>query len=616
MESSVPRWYFVVLPDRDEATALAERLPTRETRTVPHASGRPWLVVALPDEQIVTAEAGDDRAAVLGHSSATAAGLREAAGRAGGVEAFDELSHTLAGGFHLAASVGGRLRVQGSASGVQRVFHAVIDGVAVASDRADVLAELGAFPYEETALAIRLLPTLPHPLGEQPLWQGVEPLPPESYLRIEADGRRTAVRRWWRRPEPHLSRARGAELLRTALADAVAVRTRQGGVVHCDLSGGLDSTPVTWFAAQGPAEIVATTAYSGDPGGREDLDWARRALAAMPAVRHRTQSLDEPPAFYEGMPELANRLDEPTHTYLVAPRINANIQAALRHSARMYLNGLGGDHLQSGLPNWEHTLLRRRPLLAWHRARTHPMLSRTSPAATVRGLLDRRGYGEWLRTAAAPAHRDRPGGVTGFGWDLPLTWPLWMTPDAVRAVRRRIDALAAGTEPLGPDRAGHAELALVRDGARVVRGTGQLGADAELPFQAPLLDDRVLEAYLAVRREERVTPLEFKPLMKEAMRGLLPEEHLARTTKTGGDPQAVRGFAAHHTEIFDLCTASPLAELGIVDDDALRRHNRPQPGRMPDGAFRPTVNCAVFLRAQARGRLVAPARAAAARSDA
>ncbi|WP_328497350.1 asparagine synthase-related protein [Streptomyces sp. NBC_00414] len=610
MESSAPRWYFVVLPDRDEAEALAERLPTRGTRTVPHASGRPWLVVTLPDEQIVTAEAGDDRAAVLGFSSASSAALREATGRAGGVEAFDELSHTLAGGFHLVASVGGRLRAQGSASGVHRVFHAVIDGVAVASDRADVLAELGGFPYDETALAVRLLPTLPHPLGEQPLWRGVEPVPAESYLRIGANGRETAVRRWWRRPDPELSRGRGAELLRTALAEAVAVRTRAGGVVHCDLSGGLDSTPVTWFAARGPAEIVAATAYNDDPGGREDLRWARRALAAMPDVRHRTQSLDAPPAVYEGLPQLANRLDEPTHTYLSAPRVNANIQDALRHSARMYLNGLGGDHLQSGLPNWEHTLFRGRPLLAWRRARTHPMLGRTSAAATVRGLLDRRGYADWLRTAALAADGARRDGAAGFGWDLPLTWPRWMTPDAVRAVRARITALAAGAEPLGPDRAGHAELALVRDGARVIRGTGQLGADADLPYQAPLLDDRVLEACLSVRREERVSPLEFKPLMKEAMRGLLPGDFLARTTKTGGDPQAVRGWAAHHTEILDLCTASPLVELGFVDEAALRRYNRPQPGRMPDSALRPTVNCAVFLRNQTRERFVAPARAA------
>ncbi|WP_344500645.1 asparagine synthase-related protein [Streptomyces enissocaesilis] len=599
----------MVLPDTDDAAALAKRLPIEGARTVSHASGRPWLIATLPDEQMVTGEAGADRLAVLGYSSATSAELREAVGRAVGVEAFDELSHSLVGGFHLVAYAGGRLRVQGSAAGVRRVFYAVIGGVTVASDRADVLAELGGFGYDETALAIRLLRALPHPLGEQPLWRGVEPVPPESYLRIEEDGRGTAVRRWWRRPEPHLSRRAGAQLLRAALADAVAVRTRAGGVVHCDISGGMDSTPVTWFAAQGPAEIVAATAYNGDPGGMDDLRWARRALVAMPSVRHRTLSLDELPGFFEGAPELETRWDEPTAACLAAPRMKAFIQDALRYSVRMYLNGLGGDHLLCGLPNWEHTFFRRRPLLAWRRARTNRMLNGDSIATTALGLLDRRGYADWLRATVDTARRERMESHSiGFGWDLRYAWPLWLTEEALRAVRDRVVSLSTAVEPLGPDRAGHAELAMIRAGAREVRGTGQLGAEAGLPFEAPLLDDRVVAACLAVRREERVAPLEFKPLMKEAMRGLLPEDFLSRTTKTGGSTQGVRGFAAHHSELLDLCVESPLIELGIADASRLRQYNRPQPGRVPDSHFGTTVNCALFLRNQARERLAAPGR--------
>lgn len=607
MEPCVPRWFFVMLPDSDEAAALADRLPDTGTRRIPHASGRPWLVVALPGEQIVTGEAGADRVAVLGYSSATPAGLRTAAERAGSVEAFDALSHTLAGGFHLAASVGGRLRVQGSAAGVRRVFHTVLGGITVASDRADVLADLGGHRFDPTTLAIRLLRTLPHPLGEQPLWQGVDHVPPESYLRIDADGRGAMMRRWWRRPEPHLTRRDGARLLRTALADAVAVRTQAGGVVHCDISGGLDSTPITWFAAQGSARIVAATAYNADPGGTDDLRWARRALAVMPSVQHRVLSLDKLPGFFEGVSEVDTRWDEPTAACLAAPRMRANIEDALRHTARMYLNGLGGDHVLRGLPAWEHTLFRSRPWLAWQRARTNRMLSGESIATTARGLLDRRGYAQWLHAAAASARREpSKDHRIGFDWDQPFAWPLWMTQDALRAVRGRIEELSATVEPLGQGRADHSELAMVRDGARVVRGTSQLGADAGLPFEAPLLDDRVVEACLAVRREERVSPLEIKPLMKEAMRGLLPDDFLVRTTRAGGSPQSVRGYAAHHAELLDLCEASPLTDLGIIEIGALRRHNRPQAGHRPDGHLVTTVNCALFLRNQVRGCVATP----------
>lgn len=608
MDSSVPRWFFVALPDSDQASDLARRLPLEGTRTVPHASGRPWLVVSLPDEQVVLGEAGGVRAAVLGYSSATPDGLRDAAGRPDVGQAFDALSHRLAGGFHLVASMRGHLRVQGSAAGVRRVFHARIDGVTVASDRADVLADLGGLSYDETAVAMRLLRPLPHPLGEEPLWRGLSHVPPESYLHVDPGGLRAGTHQWWRRPEPELSRREGAELLRDALAGAVASRTQEGGVVHCDVSGGMDSTPIAWFASRGPARVLGATAYSADPGGGEDLHWARRALAVMPEVEHRTQSLEELPGFFEGMPDLVDRLDEPTAALLAAPRMQANMRDALDHSARVYLNGLGGDQLLRGLPSWEHTLFRRRPLLAWRRARANRMLAGTSTLSTIRGLADRRDYADWLRAAAVPARRDgtRHHDV-GFGWGLPFGWPEWLTPEARRAVRGRIEALSARAGALGPDRAAHSELMLVRDSARVVRGTAQLGADVGLAFEAPLLDDRVVEACLSVRREERVAPLEYKPLIKEAMRGLLPEDFLSRTTKTGGTAQGVRGIAAHHTEVLDLCASSPLVDLGIVDQDVLRERCTPRAGGRPHADLGATVNCAVFLANQARGRTAAAA---------
>lgn len=116
-----------------------------------------------------------------------------------------------------------------------------------------------------------------------------------------------------------------------------------------------------------------------------------------------------------------------------------------------------------------------------------------------------------------------------------------------------------------------------------------------MAFEAPFFDDRVVSACLSVRREERTSPKEFKPLIKEAMRGLLPEEFLRRTSKTGGTTQSVRGFAAHHAELLELCESSALAELGIVDTEQLRTCVAPEPGRRPDLNFDSTLMCATFL---------------------
>ena len=64
--------------------------------------------------------------------------------------------------------------MQGTVTGVRRVFHARIDGAAVAADRADVLAGLLDAGLDEQRLALHLLePHILYPLAGQPVWQGV-----------------------------------------------------------------------------------------------------------------------------------------------------------------------------------------------------------------------------------------------------------------------------------------------------------------------------------------------------------------------------------------------------------------------------------------------------------
>ncbi|MBL1066679.1 asparagine synthase [Streptomyces sp. 7-21] len=597
MESGT-RWHFVVLPDQEEARGVAQRAAAGATRVVTHPSGRPWLIAHLPAEQIAVGQARDARIAVLGWSSATDTWLRREAERTTHVGRLDALAHALPGSFHLVAVAGGTVRAQGSAAGVRRVFHARVGGVTVASDRADVLAALGGHPLDETSLTLRLFRKLPHPLAEQPLWRGVEPVAPEDCVLFGPGARAARTTRWWQRPEPRLSRAQGAVRLREALREAVAARTRHADRVHCDLSGGFDSTPIAYFAAQGPADVVATTVYNRDPGGGEDLIWARRALPVMPrVVEHHTASTDDMPRFYGGLRDAQVPLDDPSDAYRAAPRLLHLMRAAAGHRTRIYFNGQGGDEALTGWLKWEHTLFRTRPLLALRRLRQHQLLEGLSTKEAFGGLRDRRDYRQWFADVVLHAGvRDglaRLPKVT-MDWDHVVYWPAWVTPEARGAARARLREILRDLQPLGPDIASHAELAAIREGTRIARGTQQLGATLGMNYETPLSDDRVVEACLAVRREERVSPLEFKPLMREAMRGLLPDDFLIRTRKTGGAAQSVRGLQRHRQELVELCEGSALRQLGVIDMAVLTEHAFPKDRWMYVRDLDTTLNCAMF----------------------
>ena len=604
-----PAWYVLVLPDDERAGPIAARLAGASV--LRHASGRPWLVHTYPADQVVANSAGPNRLAALGFSSATPESLQRAADRLRGVGDADDLAHRLAGSHVLAVSAGGEIRAQGTATGVRRVFTALVDGCRLVCDRADVLAGLGRFPMDETVVAIRMLREIPHPLGELPVWQGVQPVSASHYAAVDASGRRLRTVSWWRRPQPTLSRGEGAIRLGAALDEAVATRTRAGGTVYADLSGGFDSTPQAYFAARGPSRLLAGTAYNDDPGGGEDLVWAKRALEAMPQASHNTFSTDEMPQFYGGLRELDALLDEPSDAYRAAPRMVYMMNRARDLGARAYLNGQGGDELLFGHPRTEHTLFRQRPLLALRRLRQYQLLEELTVRQSFGALLDRRGYRQWLSDIlAATAERDehaKP--VRRMDWDAPMHWPRWYPAGIRAAIVERVRKVCAEVEPLGLDLASHTELAAIRQGARSTRGSEQLGAGLGMAFQAPISDDRVAEAVLAVRREERTEPKAFKPLMREAMRGRLPDEFLNRSRKNSGAPQTVRGIRRHEPDLLELCEESPLAELGIVDLGLLAEHAFPRGRWQATRDLDTTLNGAVFTRNHRRARALAPAAA-------
>ncbi|MDH6514962.1 asparagine synthetase B (glutamine-hydrolyzing) [Streptomyces sp. SAI-135] len=128
---------------------------------------------------------------------------------------------------------------------------------------------------------------------------------------VTADGRTVRHTRWWTPPEPDRPLAEAAPLIRTALGEAVDARTRQGGVVSCDLSGGLDSTSVCFLADRSPAHVVASTWPGRDPADT-DLYWAQQAMGHLPDVEQVVWDADASPLVYEDLLAVDDLLDEPT----------------------------------------------------------------------------------------------------------------------------------------------------------------------------------------------------------------------------------------------------------------------------------------------------------------
>lgn len=548
-------------------------------------------------EELVAAQAGRVQVAVIGCCPVTATGLSAMAARVRTAADLDRLGAGLSGSFHLVAAIDGQVRVQGSVSGLRRVFYTQLGKVTVAADRADVLAGLAAATVDEQWLAARLVyPYLPHPVADGCPWQGMRVLADDCYLLTDS-GRPARVVQWWWPPESVAPLVEAAPLVAQALVTAVEARTRAGGTVSCDLSGGLDSTPICFLAARGSSQVIAVTLVSAD-SGHDDARWAQLAADQLNATEHLVLGMQGLPLMYDNVGDGGAGADEPH--IIVRDHSSATLVARqlVERGSRLHLSGMGGDQVLQAPTAYLHTTAVTHPRIAASHLRGRRAVSGWPLAATLRGLADRRTYRQWLTatiddlTAAPPAR-----GMPNLGWGPALRLPPWATPRAADAARSLLHDAATNAQPLAPTRGQHATLEHLRGVGYLTRHIAGVHARAGLPLAAPFLDNRVVEACLAVRLHERTTPWRFKPLIVEAMRDLVPAAVLQRTTKGNFSADGHTGLRRARAHLADLLDDPVLARLGLVDADALRKICLGlYPYTLPMLALDRTLACEAWLR--------------------
>jgi asparagine synthase (glutamine-hydrolysing) len=549
---------------------------------------------------VTTEQGGSTKLAVIGQHAVTSGQLVDAAGRIRAVADVDRLAASLVGSFHLVASVAGRVRVQGAVTGVRRVFHARIGDAAVAADRADVLAGLLDARLDEQRLALHLLePHILYPLAGQPVWQGLTVLPTDHYLVFDGDGRHRSVR-WWTPPEPVVPMVEGAQALREALSAAVATRVRGCDLVSCDL-GGLDSTSLCSLAAHAASKVVAYTAANRDPLA-DDVDWAVRTVAGLGNVEHHIIPAEEMPLPYHGLRAMDDQLDEPCSAAVERERWLIIARRAAARGSRLHLVGFGGDELLYGSLAHLHSMLRSSPGIALRHLRGFAVKYRWPRSRMLRQLSDTSPYPVWLaRVADGLTAPPPPPEEPLLDWGFMPRLPPWATPAAVEAVRDLILTEARVTGSLAKGRGQHRELEGMRFVSRLTRQFEQMAGRIGVTLAAPYYDDRVIEAGLAVRPEERITPWRYKPLIIEAMRGIVPDESLARQTKANGSVDSDPGLRRHRGDLLALWEDSRLGRLGLIDANALHEIcTRPLPPDLEHGGLDQTVACELWLRSLER----------------
>jgi asparagine synthase (glutamine-hydrolysing) len=409
-------------------------------------------------------------------------------------------------------------------------------------------------------------------------YEDVHVLAPGHALEVDAGGLST-WRYWSPDPDHRIVYSRPAEYaehLRELFIEAVRARLRTPERVGILLSGGVDSgsaaSTAAWLLERGglqaPGIHAATWAFE-ELSECDERDVARiivdrYGLGWSEIAADRCGPLTDYPA--HGPP-----LDEP-FVGAFQPLLDRGLDACRAAGARVMLSGGAGDLVIGGTGYRHLPLLRHRRL------------------AELRSELreHRAGTGEpWprllLENLAWPAARRLPGYLravrSGLGGGQPAAAdrgdvPPWVS--AAFAARTDLaplladdDAAPAGFGPSRRDR-----LAWVSNQLHI-RGMAWLDrihAQHGLAFADPFIDRRVVEFVLAVP-QAAITPhaSTTKPLMRAAMRGIVPEEARVHASKVLPLPLYERALTVDHAAtVRGLLGTMASERRGWVDARPLR----------------------------------------------
>lgn len=424
--------------------------------------------------------------------------------------------------------------------GEKPLFYARAGGSVVFASELRALLRHPLVPAQLDDDAVRLYLTLGYVPGPQTIVKGIRKLGPGERLVYEKG--RVAVEQWWSLvaadPAYGVSAEGASAELRALLIDAVRAQREADVPVGVLLSGGVDSAGIAALMAHGAdaARVRTFTVGFADPDFDERA--AARTVASALGTDHTEIEVASPDR--DGMLEVFASLDEPIAdpaalpTYLIA-------REARRH-VTVVLTGEGSDELFGGYPRY-------RWIAAANRAARIPAPLRATMRGVIRGLAPSRArHGDLLLHPGSTLARR-------------LDWVGILPPEQVDRLTGcngsaaltlgRLAEIASqyGAGGVEADMLLDARTWLVED---VLTKADRMTMAHSLEGRAPYLDQRVVEFATALPAALRLRGGEGKPLLRAALRGILPPAVLQRPKQAFRVPVDRWLQSALHEHLRDL----------------------------------------------------------------
>lgn len=388
--------------------------------------------------------------------------------------------------------------------------------------------------------------------------EGVHSVPPGHYVELDRQvlGMRRAepVRYWRAEPSDEWRAQEPVRAFSDLFKDAVRLRLRSDVPLGITLSGGLDSSSIACVAAEesrarGNATCLRafTAVFPGDRFSEER--YADRVV--QHARLERTVVHPDAQNLARDWKSFVRCMDEPfaSLSYYANWKVYQRVR---EHGVPVILNGQGGDELLLGYPRYRVPLL-----LSLARAGEWSRVFQEAFAGSERGAIGLPRLLAYIAYFGLPCLRTRRrlGALRPF-----------VRPDFERIAGRRRN--------VAEDAMAHGSLSeLLRKECErfqlphLLQHEDRVSMSFAVEARSPFLDYRLLELVLSHVETLTIRNGWAKVGLREAMRGVLPEEVRTRRDKMGYDTPTgslLRGAAEGFDTLLKRCESDPLVDTAAV----------------------------------------------------
>jgi asparagine synthase (glutamine-hydrolysing) len=292
------------------------------------------------------------------------------------------------------------------------------------------------------------------------------------------------------------------------------------------LSGGIDSSAIAAVMSRAVDRPIKTFSVAFDDPNANELPFARQVARAFGTDHHEIMVPSE--AYAASLPHLVWHEDEPIgHSASVALYFVS--QLAQRH-VKVVLTGEGSDELLGGYYKYRSTIVNLKFAQAYSRFTTPGM------RRIIRSMAGAAARGKWRRRLPRT-----------FLWREPDITDLYFDNFAVFPAALQVQLLTDGARermgPADPFRGMRARFDQLEDETLLARllftdvktylhellmKQDQMSMAASLESRVPFLDHKLVEFSASLPDSLKVRGIATKRVLREAMKGVLPESILTR----------------------------------------------------------------------------------------